>query len=373
MTQSNFVEIVFNFDTTGSMYPVLREVRNKLQETIGVLFKELPNLRVGIGANGDYCDAGRPYVTAHTDLTTNIEHLKKFVTEVQSTGGGANGGEAYELALRETKTKYSWSKDSQKILVMIGDEVAHTPHFIDNRQSINWRKEAAELRDQGISVYTIQCLDRRDQNAAGYYSDLAEIGGGMWLRMDQFSDIVELVMAITYRQVGVERVEQYEQSVAATKMINRTLDRSFSVLTGRAINLSDEINTGSRRYNAASTSGDLVPVAPGRFQVLHVDQNTVIKDFVEDNQLPFKTGRGFYEFTKREEVQPKKEVVVRDLTTGDMFCGDAARNIIGLPKGDRGMVKPSTSGKYKVFIQSTSYNRKLIGNTEFLYEVDVTT
>lgn len=364
-------EIVFNFDTTGSMYPCLQQVRKNLDSIVTRLFKELPELRIGIGANGDYCDKGRPYITAHTDLTNNLHDLTKFISSVQSTGGGGNGGEAYELALHETRTKYSWSDDAIKVLVMIGDEVAHKKGFRDYNGQVSvhdWREEARALRDQGVLVYTIQALDQRGQNAAAYYSELAETGGGMYLRLDQFSEIVELVQAITYRQISTERVEQYEKEVAAKGMISRTLDRSFSVLAGRAPSLT-VASTNTSRYAAAATSGDLVPVSPGRFQILDVEDNTVIKNFVEDNQLPFKTGRGFYEFTKREEVQEKKEVILKDKQTGDMFCGDAARRIIGLPLGQRGNIKPDSFGKYQVFIQSTSYNRKLIGGSKFLYEV----
>jgi hypothetical protein len=35
-----------------------------------------------------------------------------------------------------------------------------------------------------------------------------------------------------------------------------------------------------------------------------------IKDFVQMNSLVFKTGRGFYEFTKPEVISHKKEVVL---------------------------------------------------------------
>jgi hypothetical protein len=33
-------------------------------------------------------------------------------------------------------------------------------------------------------------------------------------------------------------------------------------------------------------------------------------------------------------------------------------------------IKPSNLEKYSVFVQSTSANRKLIGGTKFLYEVE---
>ena len=47
-------------------------------------------------------------------------------------------------------------------------------------------------------------------------------------------------------------------------------------------------------------------------QVLRIDTKISIKDFVQKNSLLFKTGRGFYEFTKPETVSHKKEVVLVD-------------------------------------------------------------
>ena len=59
-------------------------------------------------------------------------------------------------------------------------------------------------------------------------------------------------------------------------------------------------------------TGDLIPVDPARFQVLDVEERCVIREFVQRNGLIFKTGGGFYEFTKPEKVSDKKEVVLVD-------------------------------------------------------------
>jgi len=101
--------------------------------------------------------------------------------------------------------------------------------------------------------------------------------------------------------------------------------------------------------------------------MLHVDKDTPIKDFVQSTGATFKIGRGFYELTKSELVQEHKEVVLRN-NAGDMFSGAKARDMIGLPLGTRGTVRPMRDLGYTVFIQSTSPNRKLMGNTRFLYE-----
>lgn len=77
----------------------------------------------------------------------------------------------------------------------------------------------------------------------------------------------------------------------------------------------------------------------------------------------------FYEFTKRETIQDKKEIVIRNKVTGDMFTGSAARKLLNIPLGmGKSKISPKHGDKYDVFVQSTSYNRKLVGGTRFLYE-----
>ena len=56
----------------------------------------------------------------------------------------------------------------------------------------------------------------------------------------------------------------------------------------------------------------MTPVDPARFQVLDVDERCDIRTYVQKNGLIFKTGRGFYEFTKPEKISDKKEVVLVD-------------------------------------------------------------
>ena len=109
---------------------------------------------------------------------------------------------------------------------------------------------------------------------------------------------------------------------------------------------------------------------PGRFQVLSIDHDTAIKSFVTENGLRFQKGRGFYEFTKTETIQGGKEVVLMDRKSGDMFSGHKAREMLGLPEGATARIRPQSLDKYAVFVQSTSVNRRLVGGTRFLYEVE---
>jgi hypothetical protein len=359
------LEIVFNFDTTGSMNPCLLQVRQNVEETITKLFKEIPNLKIGIGANGDYCDRNSSYVTKTINLTSNIYDLTHFVRTVSRTGGG-DAAEAYELVLHEAQTVYDWSLNSRKIFVLIADDVPHGTSYPLNTLKLDWKNEAKKLADLGVQIYTIQCLSK--SYATSFYRDVADIGNGYHLHLDQFTDINVLINAIIYRQISQERVKQYEEQIFTQGKLNRTLDRSFGILMdrprdskGRFVKLDD------------SLASDLKPVPAGRFQILKVDRDCEIRDFVQRNDLCFQPGKGFYEFTKSEEIRPAREVVLVDRKTGDMYSGAKARDMLGVPLGTMKTLSPRTMKAipYDIFIQSTSYNRKLKADTKFLYEVDL--
>jgi hypothetical protein len=53
MTIPEPIDVVFSFDTTGSMYPCLSQVRRSVKETAKRLFAEIKGLRVGVIAHGD--------------------------------------------------------------------------------------------------------------------------------------------------------------------------------------------------------------------------------------------------------------------------------------------------------------------------------
>lgn len=345
------IDVVFSFDTTGSMYPCLTQVRRKLKATVTRLLDEIPGIRIGIIAHGDYCDAGKTYVTKHFDLSGDADKICEFVQKVEATGGG-DAPECYELVLHEAQS-LSWLPNSTKSLVLIGDDIPHAP--AQTPQKLNWRKEIDKLSEMEIAVYGVQALNRA--HATPFYKELADRSGGFHISLDQFSYITDLFLAVCYQQSSEDQLEAYEEEVLKEGRMSRGLNKMFNAM----------LNREGETYHEAA---DLRVVTPGRFQVLDVDKNCAIKELVLENGLTFQRGRGFYEFTKTETIQGKKEIVLMDRATGDLFEGDAAREMLGLPKGETVRIKPANLEKYAVFVQSTSYNRKLIGGTRFLYEVE---
>lgn len=348
---TNPIEVVFSFDTTGSMYPCLTQVRRKIQNTVNRLFAEIPGIRIGIIAHGDYCDAGSSYVTKHLDLTNNSAAICNFIQDVEATGGG-DAPECYELVLNEAQS-LSWSRSATKVFVLIGDDLPHAPN--SNPKKLNWRTEVDKLANMEIPVYGVQALNRN--HATPFYTELAHKSGGFHLSLDQFAYITDMVLAICYKQASEEKLLDYQAEIISDRRMNRSLDKMFNTML-------------KREESSYFTTTDLRSVPPGRFQVLEIDKDIAIRAFVLENGLTFKKGRGFYEFTKSETIQGYKEIILMDRKTGDLFAGEKAREILGIPVDANVRIKPNNLEKYIVFVQSTSVNRKLLGNTRFLYEVE---
>lgn len=95
----------------------------------------------------------------------------------------------------------------------------------------------------------------------------------------------------------------------------------------------------------------------------HAQKEYVIKDMVENLiGRPYVKGMAYYELSKLELVQPYKEIVIVSKKDGKKFGGNDARQMLGLPSHDT-KVKPGDFGDWRIFIQSTSLNRKVKAGT----------
>lgn len=343
----NTIDLVFSFDTTGSMYPCLTQVRRYIVDAVHFLFSRIPNLRIGIIAHGDYCDHEDCIQTL--DLTTDERAIVNFVRGVPATGGG-DADECYELVLHDARG-LSWTAGKQKALVLIGDCNPHKVGYCfgSHRNPYSWINEAEMLVAAGIQVYPVQALGRRSSDL--FYDHLAAISGTPKLELPQFADILDILTGICFQQAGqLPEFEEYlnERPQRPSAHVRRTLAQ----LSGKPL---------SKRAEKIGS----------RFQVLEVDSDTSIRDFVVKNGLEFEKGRGFYQFTKPEDIQEYKEVVAQNVESGAIIAGKRARSVLGIPEG-RVHAKPEKDSTHMGFVQSTSVNRKLKAGTKFLYEVSET-
>jgi hypothetical protein len=375
----NTIDVVLTFDTTGSMYPCLTQVRRSLVETVKQLFKDIPNLRIAVIAHGDYCDSRTSYVTMFLDFSTNMNEIIKFIQNVGKTGGG-DSPECYEKVLRQARTELSWKSGRNKVIVMTGDDIPHEASYPQNIEKIDWKNEIGLIAEAGIRIYGVHCMPGIRSHSKRFYQTIGEKTGGAYLTLDQFRNITDLIMGVCYKEKSDEDFDSFVITVSKGGRMSRDLEFSFRAIspTSKAIYTPSKKTTKRYKYE----EDGLTPVDAGRFQVIPVDDEITIQDFIRNQGIAFQTGRGFYELVrhgkKRYKIQQYKEIILQDRESGDMFTGSEVRRILGLlPQisGGKGSgavesLPPNSLDKYRVFIQSTSYTRKLVPGSNLLYEVE---
>lgn len=106
-----------------------------------------PGIRISVIAHGDYCDEASSYVVKWIDFGATLPEICDFVKNAERTGGG-DGPECYELVMQRTREVLSWTPGSQRVLILIGDDLPHEPGYKygGKTYNINWRDECENLR-----------------------------------------------------------------------------------------------------------------------------------------------------------------------------------------------------------------------------------
>lgn len=126
---------------------------------------------------------------------------------------------------------------------------------------------------------------------------------------------------------------------------------------------------------AALKAAGLKPLDPSKYVLIPVTQEERIDEFVKQCTTNYVVGKGYYQLTGGRKpkgkrgiiVQGNKAIAVLNKKTNEVFTGDEARKLVGLPKENVTVDPAKTDGDYILFVQSTSLNRILgpIG-TKFL-------
>jgi hypothetical protein len=174
--------------------------------------------------------------------------------------------------------------------------------------------------------------------------------------------------------VSVENVREWEPTVAGLARATQTYQASFNAYYGnRSRGITSNRSIGTSFY---ADPDDLTKVDMAKLTdisreirllpVTHRDPERIDEFFVAKLNRPFEKGKLFYELTKSEDLRPGRSIIVQDMQTGKVFGGDEARAVLGLDFSQKVKVRPGKDKKRRVFVQSTSLNRKLVIGTEIL-------
>ncbi len=143
--------------------------------------------------------------------------------------------------------------------------------------------------------------------------------------------------------------------------------RGFFKERGKGVRSTSSFYSDLSGVNVRDVRSDLSEIT-NQVDVITARSDDVIKACIEKKKLPYIKGAAFYQLVKTEKkVQPYKMVAVRVKTSGKIYAGNEARTMLGIDVATTVRLVPKDHGKFDVFIQSTSYTRKIPKGTDVLY------
>ncbi|MFK0236298.1 vWA domain-containing protein [Streptomyces vinaceus] len=159
---------------------------------------------------------------------------------------------------------------------------------------------------------------------------------------------------------GLEEAGQVILKATETFMVGRTK----GIRGSKAV-----FSTGAEVVNKETiAAAGLTPVDPSQYELVPVARDTAIREWVVESGQHYRTGCAFYELSKSEKIQARKQIAVLEKSTDQVYTGPQARALLGLPQTEV-RVKPDHNDDFTIFVQSTSVNRKLVPNTRLLIMV----
>lgn len=130
-------DVVFVFDTSGSMESALGEAKGEIQEVMARLQGSISSVQFGLAKVRDTGEEESGWYAWQLDqsLTSNASSVSEAISTLTAFGGG-DSPEAYGRALYETDTNPSvgWRSGARHLIVLIADQVPHMP---DVNEGIN--------------------------------------------------------------------------------------------------------------------------------------------------------------------------------------------------------------------------------------------
>ena len=206
---NNSLDVVFMFDTTGSMYSYLESVRQNLVRLTSKIKSEIPDVFFGVVAYGDHCDANTTYVIKSCQLTSDVNLIKNFIASVERTGGG-DEPEALEDALYESN-RLNWRNQSNKCIVLVGDAPPHgvIDNFSECPYGIDYREETRNLSYIGVKIYSVLCNDVHQTEVT--FRWFADQTNGKFLNLGNVDDLLDLIVGVCMKETG--SLESFENKL----------------------------------------------------------------------------------------------------------------------------------------------------------------
>ncbi len=188
------LEIVFVFDSTGSMDSVLSAAKRRIFRMVEVLNALVPSARIGIVTYRDH-GATEQYVTRAVPVTHDVYRVMNFMHTIEANGGG-DFAEAVLDGLKEA-TSQRWQSNSRRVVVLIGDAPPHK----EDEAAI--RNMLASFARGEATVHTIASAEDRRKRTANpdtkrTFEAIAKTGKGQFSMLEAEDTILTQVLSLAF-------------------------------------------------------------------------------------------------------------------------------------------------------------------------------
>ncbi|MEU3448782.1 vWA domain-containing protein [Streptomyces thermolilacinus] len=239
---------------------------------------------------------------------------------------------------------------------LYGDHSFLTFVLTDGQENASHRCPDAPVRDQRQLVEAVaKMIETQDDNWTLAVLVPDQMGKREAMACGFPKDNIAIWDATSTR--GLEEAGQVIQAATEKFMVGRTK----GIRGSRAV-----FSTGAEVVNKDTIkAAGLTPVQPSAYELIPVARDAAIRDWVVESGHTYRTGCAFYQLSKSEKIQARKQIAVLEKKTDRVYTGPEARALLGLPDVEV-RVKPDHNDDFMIFVQSTSVNRKLVPNTRLL-------
>lgn len=330
-------DVVFVLDRSGSMGGLIETARQNLQ-------KQIDTLRASAGPNDTY----RISVINFDDSITvtangvDVNNLGSAYNLYKAPNGSTRLYDAVLEAIRMTQSLDTGGKQHAFLISVVTD--GHENASRASVQAVAAEVGRATARDRYTFVYA-------GPAGSKYIATQMGIPDGNATEWEQTTRGTQYLGVQTNSSLDTYTASRGLGVLKSTSFYAAPVTKDASKFAGQLDSKCDDV-TGQVKVERVTATD---PVVIAKF---------CLKKFGN-----FPKGQIYYQLTESEKVQAYKKLIIQDTTTGNFFAGDdAAKKLLGVPSFQGTVhLKPGALGEFKVFVQSTSVNRKLTPGTAVVY------
>ncbi|MBX3464047.1 MAG: hypothetical protein KF830_12815 [Planctomycetes bacterium] len=185
------LEIVFVFDSTGSMSRTILDTKRTIAQMLTVLRSLVPDARIGIVT---YRDRGprEQYLVRELPLGTDFWRASNFVDGVSAEGGGDRPEDVRAGLVAAFQQR--WRPTARRVVVLAGDA---PPHASDQPRLLD--EVRAFARNGRSFVHTlVTSPETAGQDTQQAFAAIAAAGGGECLGLQAHERVLQRVLALAF-------------------------------------------------------------------------------------------------------------------------------------------------------------------------------